>query len=128
MDKNKAKNLNPIVLAFVGDAVGEAATDVKYTGGGISANTDCTDGTEPGLSNNIGQLITGGAGVCIYKDTAITFAPSGEKILLKDKPAIANTPFRNTENEVKLKSDTHYVIIDKYYNDGGKKRIKNLLI
>jgi len=99
------------------DSAREEATSPKYKPGTAIAVGACT-------SSNIGQLYeNAGPGLCVNAGKGIAL-DSGERIILKDTPAIADTPFRDTENNVPIKTGANYIVIDKLYT-GGNIFIKN---
>jgi len=102
--------------AFIKNDVGKPATlpDPEIAEGGCSGAEDAT--------KNVGQIfVTGTQGVCVNTGKGIKFSDSVTNVMiLKSTPAIENTPFRDTENNVVIKSGANFIIIDKYYSGGNK--------
>jgi len=101
--------------AFIKNDVGKPAT--------LPGSEIAVEGCEgEGATKNVGQIfVTGTQGVCVNTGKGIKFSDSVTNVMiLKSTPAIENTPFRDTENNVVIKSGANFIIIDKYYSGGNK--------
>ena len=112
------KNSNGI-YAFVKD-IGEKVTFVDGVGSkyGLASGTtkDSCDFNNV-ATYNVGK-ITGNKNMCIGQSEVVEFL-NGQYVILKDKPAVMDTPFEDSTISIPIKSSGNYIIRDQFYNKGN---------
>ena len=102
------------IYAFVENVREKVTTGGKY---GLSDGSTKKDCVIEGDSPNVGKMIYDDQEMCIGNKESIKFE-NGEYIILKNNPAVKNTPFADNTISVPIKSRKNYIIRDQFYNKG----------
>ena len=93
------------MFKFVDEEDGDVEDTLK-----VNAGTAC--------AGAVGKFIEGNSGVCIKSanggDVAFAYDSTIKHLILKSATGVADSPFRDTENDILVKHASNYFIIDKF--------------